>query len=474
MITSLQNFFLKHNKWLFGGLLVVIIVTFVLTIGPQSFFGSGSGMQRKALQYYGYDLSSESDQRAMAFTAEISAILHPELQLRREQLMDYAYLRVAALGMANQLGIPQPTREELAAYVETLMIFADPQTGEFSAESYNRMMDALQSNARFDKDSVGMVLREDYRIKKVRDALAGPGYSLPFEIRQDYIDRETSYTVTLANFAYGSFNPAIEASDEDLLQYFNENPSRYEVAETLSVSALLFKGANFLEEVPAPAEQDLEAWFAANKAKYEANREQPEPVEGGEEVPELPALTLADVRDQVVSEWTTAQAGKIAAKKSEQFSLKLWQDSVALDSPEFASMLQEFKVQTRELPAYSRNQPPSQPDVPAQLLNSMWIFATNPNRYFSDIAQISDGAVILVKRGLTEARMPGFEEVREQVTADYQLAEKRRLFAEKGRELRDALADGLETQPFEEAAAALGLRLVERCGAAGPGAAVPD
>ena len=48
MITWLQNFFLKHNKWLFGSLLVVIIVTFVLTIGPQSFFGSSGPQQREA------------------------------------------------------------------------------------------------------------------------------------------------------------------------------------------------------------------------------------------------------------------------------------------------------------------------------------------------------------------------------------------------------------------------------------------
>jgi peptidyl-prolyl cis-trans isomerase D len=457
MITSLQNFFLKHNKWLFGGLLVVIIVTFVLTIGPQSFFGSGSGMQRKALQYYGYDLSSESDQRAMAFTAEISAILHPELQLRREQIMDYAYLRVAALGIASQLGIPQPTTSELSEYVETLMIFADRQTGEFSAETYNQMMEALQSNARFDKQSIGMVLREDYRIKQVRDALSGPGYALPFEIRQDYLDRETSYTVSLANFPYDSFNPEISATDEELLQFFNENPSRYEIEETLSVTALLFKAANFLTEVPASTEEDLQAWFATNKARYEANREQPAPVEGEETPPELPELALDDVREQVVAEWQSSQAGRIAAKKSEQFSLKLWQDSVALDSPEFDSMLQEYKVQTRDLPPYSRQQSPAQADVPAQLLNSMWIFASNPNRYFSDIAQIRDGAVILVKRGLTEARMPAFEEVREAVATDYELSEKRRLFAEKGRELTETLAGRLESESFADAAAALGL-----------------
>jgi peptidyl-prolyl cis-trans isomerase D len=452
MITSLQNFFLKHNKWLFGGLLVVIIVTFVLTIGPQSFFGSGGSQQRQALKYYGYDLSSQADQRAMGFTAEISAILHPELRLRREQLMDYAYLRVAALGLADQLGIPNPDKDALAGFVETLQIFQDPQTGEFSAESYQRMLEALQSNARFDRESVALVLREDYRISRVRDALGGPAYSLPFENRQDYIDRETSYTITLANFDYESFDPEINPGDDELTQYYKENPSRYEIPETISVTALLFKAEAYLDEVPAPSEELLEAYFTSRKARY---AKQPE-ADAAEDAAPV-EVTLAEVRDQVVADWQREQAAKVAAKKSEQFSLKLWQNAVLLDSEPYKALLEEFKVQPMPVPPYSREQAPRIAEAPAELLNSMWIYTSNPTRYFSDIAQIADGAVVLVTNGVTEARMPDFAEVRDAVAGDYKLAEKRRLFAEKGAEVKESIESGLSAQSFAELAESLGL-----------------
>jgi peptidyl-prolyl cis-trans isomerase D len=453
MITSLQNFFLKHNKWLFGGLLIVIIVTFVLTIGPQSFFGSGASSQRKALNYYGYDLTSESDQRAMAFTAELSGILHPELRLRREQLMDYAYLRIAGLGIANQMGIPQPSKVELADYVETLMIFMDPATGEFSAESYNRMMEALQTSARFDKESIGVVLREDYRIDQVRQALGGPDYSLPFETRQDFIDRQTSYSVALARFDYASFNPEIVPEDEALLQFFNENPARYEIPEAISVSALLFKSGAYIGEAGEPTESELEIFFASNAARY-----QPEPdmITG-----EVVNVTLAEVSEQVVADWKEQQARRIAAKKSEQFSLKLYEAGIALDSPEFNALIESFKVETMDVPAYSRTASPNLPDVPAEVLDSMWIYANNPNRYFSDIAQIANGAVVLVSRGLTEARMPAFEEVRAQVLADYAVTEKRRLFAEKGNELYTTLSERLANESLADIAASLDLTVEE-------------
>lgn len=454
MITTLQNFFLKHNKWLFGGLLVVIIVTFVLTIGPQSFFGSSGPQQRQSLKYYGYDLSSPADQRAMGFTAEISAILHPELRLRREQLMDYAYLRVAALGLADQLGIPNPDKDSLGSFVETLQIFQDPQTGKFSAESYRTMLDALQSNARFDRESVALVLREDYRISRVRDALGGPAYSLPFENRQDFIDRETSYTVTLAEFDYASFEPEIDASEEALTQFFNENPGRYEIPETISVTALLFKADAYMNEVPAPTQEALESYFTPRKAQYAS-----QPEADAEPVETPPEVTLAEVRDEVVADWQREQAAKIAAKKSEQFSLRLWQGGIMKDSDPYKALVEEFKVRSMPVPPYSRDQAPRMADAPAELLNSMWIYTSNPTRYFSDIAQIADGAVVLVTDGVTEARMPEFAEVEEAVTQDYKLAEKRRLFAEKGAELKQTIEAGLETTPFDELAQSLGLEV---------------
>jgi hypothetical protein len=453
MITWLQTFFLKHNKWLFGSLLIVIIVTFVLTIGPQSFFDGSSPQRRESIKFYGYDLSSEADQRAMVFNAEISAILQPELQVRRDQLMDYAYLRIAALGIARQLGVPEPDREALTTYIESLGLFADPRTGEFSAESYNDMMDALQSSGRYSREFIARVLREDYQIAQVRKALGGPAYSLPFEVERDFLEGQTSHTVMLAHYAYDRFDPEIAPDVEELRQYFRENPGRYEIPETLSTTALHFTAAAWLDTIADPAESELEARFNANRDQYA-----PEPAQSPEDG-EPAEVTLADVRDAVAADWKRQQAARIAARKSEQFSLRLWQESVPLDSEAFQQLLEEFRVQMRELPPYAREQAPRIEGVPDSLLNSMWIYSSNPNRYFSDIAQVDDGAVILVSRGLTEARMPDFEEVARQVEQDYVRAEKRRLFAEKGKELRDEITARLKDEDFSGIAAALELEV---------------
>ncbi len=450
MITSLQNFFLKHNKWLFGGLLIIIIVTFVLTIGPQSFFGSGPSSQRQSLNYYGYDLTSEQDQRAMASTAEVSAILHPELQIRRNQLMDYAYLRVAALGMAAQLGIPRPSKEDLSDYVASLMTFADPQTGTFSPEAYNRMVGLLETNGGFTRELIARSLREDYVIDRVKEALGGPDYALPFENIQAYVDQKTQYTVSLAHYDYADFDPEIDPTEEALLQFFNENPSRYEIEETISVRALLFKAEAYLDEVPEPTETNLQLYFTTNQGAYL-------PAAEGEE--EAPAVTLDDVREQVIADWKQAEAKKLAARKGETFSLQLWQNKVALDSPAFAGMLEQFNAEVEAVAPYTREAPPVSAALPEQLLDSMWIYANNPNRYFSDAAQTPEGSVVLVHDELRPARMPEFEEVRQQVEQDFMALEKRRLFAQRGAELHDQLVEEAKAMDFRIGAELLGLEV---------------
>lgn len=451
MITALQNFFLKHNKWLFGGLLVVIIVTFVLTIGPQSIFDGHSSNRVESINYYGYDLTSDQDRRAMSYTAEISAILHPELQLRQQQLNDYAYMRVAGLGIAAQLGVPEPDSESLSDYIETLLIFADPATGEFSAATYNRMLELLQVNGRFNRDAIARAIREDYVIDQVLGVLSGPDYAQPFEIKQSYIDQRTQYSVKLAHLDYVSFSPQLDISEEDLLQYFNENPSRYEIPETLTVDALNFKATAYTDTIPVPGDADLELYFSTNRFRYQADN-RVNSANPDEEQEPAPEVSLADVRDQVIADYRRDQANRLAARKAQEFTLALYQQKIALDSVAYNELVKRLGATTSVVPRYSRSNPPVATGMPSELLNSMWIHAINPNRYYSDAAQTAEGAVVLVKRDLSQARMPAFDEVKTLVRQDFEAIEKRRLFAERGEELSQQMNARLGSESFEDIA----------------------
>lgn len=456
MITWLQNFFLKHNKWLFGGLLIVIIVTFVLTIGPQSFFGSGSSSEQRRLQFHGYDLASEVDQRTIAQHAEISAFLNPELQLQGDQIMNYAYIRVAALGLADQLGIPEPGVDGLKAYIQSLRAFQDPTSDTFSADAYQRIVDIIENSGRFSSNALGRVLREDYRIAEVRQALGGPDYTLPFEVDQAYLDAKSTFAVGLFHFDRAGFAPDIAATEEELEAFYNENPARYEIPESISVTALMFRAEAYLSEINDPEGDVLEAYFTANKTKY-----QPAPsVAEGQEETVAPEVNLDDVLETVILDWKTEQARGLAARKCEQFSVQLWQRKIALGSAEYASLLAQFAVEEQPIDPYSRGENPRSNGLPFQLFESVWAYSNASNRFFSDLASTSDGAGLLVVNDRIPARQPEFSEVRAEVRTAYLESEKRRLFAERGKELLESLRSGLNTNAPEELAAELNLEWV--------------
>lgn len=454
MITWLQNFFLKHNKWLFGVLLIVIIVTFVLTIGPQSFFGGPSVQQRERVDFYGYNLSSPGDQQALFNSAEISIILNPELGVNRNQLADYAYLRATGLGLARELGIPRPRREQMEDFIRGKMIFRDFESGEFSAESYNQMLGMLESGTQFSREAIARVLREDWQIAQVRRMLAGPGVELPFEQKQNFLAEETLFDVVVARVNYDDFRPEMEATDGDLYEFYQNHSDRYEERRKIRVTALYFEADAFRDRVEVPQESVLQTYFDRNRFIYESERERP--VEGEDP---LPPLTLDEIRPRVVDDYRREQAWRAAEEASESFSVKLWEREIGRDSDEFQALADEYRVRKESIEPYARNRAPSHPRINRQLLESMWMFSAGQARYFSDIGELrGGGAVVLVFDEVIPERLPPFEEVADLVERDWMRENRRRLFSEHGEdlhaELRDRLNDG---EDFVAAAESLGL-----------------
>lgn len=455
MITWLQTFFLKHNKWLFGILIIVIIVTFVLTIGPQGIFDGGRTFRLEERDFHGYDLNSERDQRRMVLNAEISAQLNPDNPFRGEMLQQYAFIRVRALALADDLGIPAPDRGELERFVRGLGAFQDEETGEFDADAYTQMRDFLRMRAGVDSTHLNRVMREDFRIRKVVDALAGPGFLVPHEGRRNLMDERSEFTVRVARYPFSAFQPEIEPEEEELVAFFENNPARYALPERIRVRSVRFHADNFLDEVTRePTEEDLRTHFERNRWRYRDLAPPPEE-EGG-----VPGeVTLEDARERVERDWRREEARRIAEIRSEDFVTSIHGAGITRDSEEVDGLIREFGGTVATVDPYSRENPPQETAIPRQLFNSMWIYQES-TRFYSDPAQTRDGAVVLLYEETIPARQPGFEEVRDAVAEDFHRQERRRLFSEKLSGLRREIVDGMEDEmTFAEIAEEKGFRV---------------
>lgn len=381
-------------------------------------------------------------------------MLNPELGVRRDQMTDYAYLRATGLGLAGQFGMPRPSRSQLESYIRERMIFQDRESGEFSAESYNQMLSMLETGTQFSRDGIARVLREDWQIAQVRRMLGGPGVELPWEQRQNYIARETEFDVVVARANFDDFRPDLDADVDELVEFYEAHSEEYEEPRKIRVTALFFRPENFTDHVEIPDESVLRTYFDNNRFIYEAERER---ADDGEP---LPPLTLDEVRSEVIEDYRSEQAWQVAEQRSEAFTLELWEQEIERDSEAFDRLLDDYRAETEQLEPYARNRALSHPEIGRQVLESMWMYATESSRrYFSDISELrGGGAVVLVFDEVIPERLPPFEEVADDVEYDWVRDNRRRLFSEYGEELYADLNARLEEGTgFIEAAEELDL-----------------
>lgn len=458
MITRIQNILLKHNKWLFSALLVVIIVTFVLTIGNQN-FGGHRTFESESVDYYGYDLTDGTTVRLIQQHAQLSMAMDPEmassLAFRRSVggAQDYALLRIAALGLANQVGIPEPTEEELKDFLRSRSRFLNSDTGAFDTNLYTQFSDLLRSTPQFTDGMVMRVLQEDYRIAHVREALSGPGYILPVEGQKRFLEQESEWTVKVATYDYADFSPEIVVEEADIVAFYEQNPLRYTLPERLQTSVVRFKASNFTDQVPAPSEAAITSYFTSNSFRYQPRQEP--------DAPEPAPITLNDVRERVTADYINERAAQIARASSETFSVYLYESAIARDSEEFIQAIEDNGAAVETLPPYSFDNTQMIAGLRPDLLNSAWVLAQG-DRYFSDLAETADGAALIIYEATLPEELQSLETVRTSVEASWTAEEKRRLFTEQVTLWEDSITEAAtDGAAFKATTEALGFEVTE-------------
>ncbi len=449
MITWIQNSFQKHHKWLFGILIAVIVVAFVLTIGEQSFFGGPPPPEQRQLDFFGYNLASERESQRLFLAAQISASINREQQMIfGNNLEDYALARAAALHLADQTGIPDPTRDQFRDFLQTKAMFQG-QDGGFSQTRFNDFTDRMQANPRITEDLIISTLAEDWRIDRISKATGGPGYTHPYEARMQYLEENSIWDIEVASWDFDAFDPEIDPDDSTLIDYYNDNPQRYEVPQQVRVSVVQFYAEDFLDGVSAPGDQAVAEYFERNKARFEDQTEA-----------ESEEITLDAVRADVVDAIRYDRARRLAAEAAESFTVKLFRERnrISRGSAEFDEAVAAFRGRVRELDPYSRDNLPTQTGIPRRILNAA--FNLDDRDYYSQVAETGDGGAVLVYHETIPARIPEFEEVADAVREDYANEERRRRFIETGEEVRQYLEESVAFgATFRETAEEEGFRV---------------
>ena len=438
MISWIQRYFQRHFRLVFAVILIAVALPMVIVYSSA---GSSAGrVASKELNrpFFGVNLDNQEQTRRLAIDAGLSAELKAGYSaLQGAQAQQYAFQRVAGLALADELHLPSPTSDQIAKYVTTLRAFQNEQ-GQFDQKRYTSFGDSLKTGTQVSATDVNRVLRDDTRLDQVSKIVGGPGYVLPADIKQQLIRAESTWTVQVATIDYATFTPPINASEDALKKFHEENSFRYDVPSRPHFSYVEFKGADFRPPTK-PTEAEARAFYLSNPDSFPVP---PDParkdaVTPGVPAPVAPADNFQKVRSQVEIAMENFASAHYSSKAANDLTLALYERKLTANSPELESFLSSQHLKVIPVAPFAPNSPPQ---------DKLWlgtyteqILRLNKDRFFSDPVLTNQSYAVLLWNETLPAYKPTFSEVHDRVAADFKDSEKHRLFIARGRALQAQL-----------------------------------
>ncbi|MBK1876601.1 peptidylprolyl isomerase [Pelagicoccus mobilis] len=435
MISWLQNK-LQKNLLIVFILFSIIIIAFVFTIGNQ---GPMSGRDERTadLQFYDTPMNTETARAELGRDAQLSAMLNGNQQADQS----LPYQRATVRYIANLHSIPEPSKEQLREYIETIPAFRGP-IGQFDAQAYNRMIDSLPFFG-YTENDLRRVLADDYRINKVYNVLRGTGFVEESEILDGLSQRLAKWSVLVADYDLSTYSPELDLTQEMIEAHYEKYSFQYQTPERRIVDYIEIDAGQFVEDIK-PSEDELITFFEENIDRY-----QPTPAEDSEE--EVEPVTFEDVRLAVRTDLRIRNAREVAAERAHDLVVEIIEKEYSRGSEGLKTAFANHNVEARTSASFAANETPIGTTWGRDIVEQA--FNLSEDRYFSEPFQHGNKAVVLFYNQIIEPTLPQLDTIAQRVAADLQAEEYRKVRSEYAIELKAKLKEASSSEESFGAAA---------------------
>jgi peptidyl-prolyl cis-trans isomerase D len=447
MFITHHAWFHKYKTWIFTGILVLLVPSFILMF-----------TQTSSLDRYGTN--------ANVPTIRGKPIDPAELDAARKAVMTQFYLsrgdipRTAAfddylnqrsvyhlmmLRKAAAMGI-RVSEDEVTARISQLPPFFR-FTPDGRLDPYCQGMLFL-NNYGISPERFEQFIREDLILNRLQMLVNSMAMITPLEMQLAYSPRYERLTIDLVEFAT---TPAsdVGVTDEDARAFYEGKRNNRANAElfrrpaTVKVRYALFP-TNEVQKSITVTDKQVADFYERNDTKYA----------GSNSVP--PALDT--VKDQVRTDLLAKLARRQVADKATQFSVKVTSEQ-GTARPDFAKIAAEFGVTVHETDFFSQTEPVPGVQADTRFNREAFALALRPDVPTSDPVDGKDGYYVLEFVAQKKSEIPPFDDVKDKVV---QLLKKERtleMVRKRGQnavaKLKQSIADG---KSFADACAALSLK----------------
>jgi peptidyl-prolyl cis-trans isomerase D len=443
MISWIQRSFQHHFRLIFALLLVGMVVPFIFTIGSTPGIGRADRTV-VSRDFFGHNLASLEDSQRILTDGRLSAQLQLATNASAEQIQYYAFQRVAALHIADQMHVPEASSADIQDYIKHLRIFAGSD-GQFDVSRYDLFRTNLKTDGAISEADIARVIKDDVRVQKIDSLLAGPGYVQAGDVDSLLVKADTTWTVSTATVDYANYDPGIRLTDADISKYFSDNTFRYTVAPRASVDYIEFPASAYVSQVAPPTDAEVREFYDSNPGRFPKTGAAP--TAGAKANPDA---DFAAVQAQVRTALAGERAQRAAVKAGSDVAFELYDGKVARGAA-FDSFLSDHKLKTSSLAPFTLDAGPAELGGSREIADAA--FRLSSDRYYSEALPSRSGAVVLILKDTLPSRNPSLAEVREKVVADATDNLKRQRFVEFGRLLKAGIQRRLKSgESFDKGA----------------------
>ena len=445
----------RHSQWLWGIIIMVVIITFVVFFSPNV----GQDRGRGEVDYgtiYGQPIKREALAQAYA-DARLGYFLStgqwPDRDEQRSRMFGFnleaeARQRLLLNHHLKEHGIDAG---EAAVAQEIKNIFTDPQTGAFSLQRYDAMLKQHFATAGIREETFERFLRNELGRQQLARTFGLSGKLITARAADGFFRRENEQVLTEFVFLANSNNLIKVKLDEAALRtYHTNNLTNYRIPTNVVVHYVYFPYTNHNAEADKELTANtnlisyMEAYHRTNVFRYRDTNGT--------------AQTFVQAMPKIREELRDETAARLGYQKAGEFANELFkQENKAASLLKLAAQ-KGLTVKVTE--PFTEFEGPKFTNAPGNFGRTA--FALSVDEALGQMLPGSDGVYFIAFKDRLKPEDPPFEKVRAKVTEDYQRSQASELTLQEGTLLVQAANAALATgKSFKDAAKGLGLVTLE-------------
>lgn len=444
----------KHSQWMWGIIITVVIVSFVVFFSPDigsrrgqadADFGTiyGQPIKRDDLaQAYadarlGYFLSTgqwpDRDERARMFGFNLDAEA-------RQRLLINHQLKAHAIEVGDA-----------AVAREIKNSFTDQTSGAFNIAQYDAFVKTRLASGGVSEAAFERFFKHELGRQQLVRMFGLSGKLITDRAADARYRRENEQALTEFVFLANSNNLAkVKVDDATLRAYHTNNLATYRVSERVSVHYVYFPYTNHNAE----AEKELaattnlvslmEAYYKTNVFRYRDTNGTAQP--------------FAQVQEKIRTEFRDEAAARIGYQKATEFANELFKQSNRADSLIKLAAAKGTPVKVTE--PFTEFGGPPLTNAPGNFARQA--FQLTPDEALGQMLPGTDGVYFIAFKERLKPQDPPFDQVKAKVTEDYRRSQATELTLQEGNRLVQAATNALAAgKTFKDTAKSLGYVALE-------------